>query len=237
YDNLLLPVEYDVRTAYPGCADYVLDQGSCGSCWAFATAESLSDRYCVMTGDNTVLSPQELVDCDRLMLPGGCSGGEPYLANDWLEWNGLVPNECYPYVSGHTHERGTCHSDVCTDGSEPSLKVYVEAMSAEFYDNPTQIQKAIMDKGTVAGTMIVYEDFYNYKGGVYEHAYGAMEGGHAIAIVGWGVDSVSNLPYWTVRNSWGYDFGEDGYFRILRGMNMCEIELGGSAATPFVDTE
>ena len=49
-----------------------------------------------------------------------------------------------------------------------------------------------------------------------------MQGGHAVLIVGYGVED--EIPYWTVQNSWGPDFGESGYFRIIRGQNECDFE-------------
>jgi len=58
----------------------------------------------------------------------------------------------------------------------------------------------------------VYEDFFNYKSGVYHHVYGKMEGGHAVKIVGWGVEN--DVPYWICANSWDKTWGEDGFFRI-----------------------
>ncbi|CAF5055187.1 unnamed protein product, partial [Rotaria sp. Silwood1] len=47
---------------------------------------------------------------------------------------------------------------------------------------------------------------------------------HAVVIIGYGVDSATGIPYWKVRNSWGTWWGENGYFRIRRGVNMCAIE-------------
>ncbi|MNF10457.1 Papain family cysteine protease [compost metagenome] len=63
-----------------------------------------------------------------------------------------------------------------------------------------------------------------YTSGVYHHISGAFMSGHAIKIVVWGVDSQSKLPYWIVANSWGVDWGMNGFFWIKRGSNECEIE-------------
>ncbi|KHJ90198.1 hypothetical protein OESDEN_09960 [Oesophagostomum dentatum] len=65
-----------------------------------------------------------------------------------------------------------------------------------------------MTYGPVQATFTVYEDFFAYKSGVYVHTAGKDEGGHAIKIIGWGVEK--GTPYWLVSNSWNLDFGENG---------------------------
>jgi cathepsin B len=84
----------------------------------------------------------------------------------------------------------------------------------------------------------VYDDFFNYKSGVYQHTSGSLAGGHAVRIIGWGTEN--STPYWLVANSWGRFWGLDGrasvrvetrifcagYFKILRGSNECGIEHG-----------
>ncbi|VDM75817.1 unnamed protein product [Strongylus vulgaris] len=97
------------------------------------------------------------------------------------------------------------------------------------------IQKEIMTNGPVEAGYTVYEDFYQYTSGVYVHTAGKQLGGHAVKILGWGVDN--NTPYWLVANSWNTDWGENaitrsGYFRIVRGLNECGIEHSIVAGLP-----
>lgn len=84
------------------------------------------------------------------------------------------------------------------------------------------IMKAIMAGGPVETAFDVYDDFENYVSGIYSHVTGKMGGGHAVRIVGWGVDS--GTKYWKVANSWNPFWGEKGYFRIKKGNNECGIE-------------
>ena len=88
-----------------------------------------------------------------------------------------------------------------------------------------------MTYGPVSTAFTVYSDFENYAGGVYQHTGGNMMGGHAVRIVGWGVDSKSGMKYWKVANSWNPYWGENGYFRIKRGSDECGIMSGAVADT------
>jgi len=92
------------------------------------------------------------------------------------------------------------------------------------------IQKAIMAGGPMEVAFTVYSDFENYAGGIYHHVSGGMAGGHAVKVVGWGVDS--GTKYWKIANSWNPYWGEKGYFRIVRGTNEGGIEDQAIASDP-----
>jgi hypothetical protein len=66
----------------------------------------------------------------------------------------------------------------------------------------------------------VYTDFLYYESGIYRHTTGVVEGGHAVAIVGYDDEE----QCWIIKNSWGPNWGENGFFRIAAGTNECEIE-------------
>ncbi|KAJ9601788.1 hypothetical protein L9F63_000080, partial [Diploptera punctata] len=68
---------------------------------------------------------------------------------------------------------------------------------------------------------------------VYQHVYGRKRGRHAVKIIGWGVEKSSNLPYWIIANSWNYTWGENGFFKIIRGSEVeNEFEYGVHAGLP-----
>ena len=71
-------------------------------------------------------------------------------------------------------------------------------------------------------------DFFHYKSGIYIHKYGAFHGAHAIKIVGWGTEN--GINYWTIANSSGVEWGEEGYFRIKWGE--CGIDGTVFGCTP-----
>ncbi|KAJ4462340.1 putative Cathepsin B [Paratrimastix pyriformis] len=226
--NLNLPDSYDTRRVFPNCPFHVLDQQRCGSCWAFAAAEAFADRLCIATngsfhGD---LSPQALVSCDW-ELNHGCNGGIPRLAWEWMEWEGLPTLQCLPYTSG-SGDSGKCKKE-CANG-EPYVTHKVKTFSVKGFTNEAAIMKAIFENGPVETGFEVYADFMTYSSGIYHHVSGSLEGGHAVKIVGWGVEN--GVKYWIVQNSWGTSWGEGGYFRMLRGKDECGIEKDTCAGLP-----
>jgi len=79
----------------------------------------------------------------------------------------------------------------------------------------------------------VYDDFSRYTSGTYiksPKANGPV-GGHAVKIIGYGIDE-NQVPYWTVANSAGLQWGMGGFFRIQRGTNECGFETIPTAGAP-----
>ena len=92
------------------------------------------------------------------------------------------------------------------------------------------IQAELMEKGPISVTFTVYEDFMVYKSGVYQHKTGAYLGGHAVKMLGWGMEN--GVPFWLCVNSWNTEWGDNGFFKILRGKNHCGIEDDGVTGIP-----
>jgi cathepsin L len=92
----------------------VLDQGRCGSCWAFAAAEALSSFQTVNNPNlgMIVLSPQQITDCAFLGIHDGCNGGDFNRATTWTANHGITTDKAYPYISGVTEKSGTCDQSV-----------------------------------------------------------------------------------------------------------------------------
>lgn len=91
------------------------------------------------------------------------------------------------------------------------------------------VQKLIMAGGPVETAFTVYSDFENYAGGIYHHVSGGAAGGHAVKIVGWGVEN--DVQYWKIANSWNPHWGEKGYFRIRHGEGGIDSSVIGSSPT------
>jgi len=135
----------------------------------------------------------------------GPQGKDPYPAEGAAgcpsEHSPATPKKCDADAEG-------AHSDFKSDK-------YTFSGQTQSAQGPSQIKQAIMTGGPVETAFTVYSDFENYAGGIYHHVSGSMAGGHAVKIVGWGVES--GTKYWKVANSWNPYWGEKGYFRIKEG--------------------
>jgi len=213
--NLSAPESFDSSKQWPGCVHPIRDQQRCGSCWAFSATEVLSDRFCIASEKqvDVVLSPQYLLSCDTQEL--GCRGGYPVFSWNFIMKQGILTDDCLPYKSGSGVNPIQCRDvSKCEDGSDWKL-YYAKKDSAVVLPNPASIQQNIMQYGPVEAGFMVYEDFMQYKGGVYKHKSGGLLGGHAVKVVGWGVENGTN--YWIAANSWTSAWGENGFFRIAFG--------------------
>lgn len=219
--NADLPESFDARQEWPNCIHPIRDQKSCGSCWAFAASEVLSDRICIATKGETdvILSPQHLVSCDP--FDQGCNGGFPLLTWIYLRFFGIVSDQCKPYTSGQGDVPKCKHlSDECTQKGAEYKKYY--AKNFYFLLTKNKIKQDIMENGPVESGFMVYDDLVSYKSGIYRKGKDAkFVGGHAVKIVGWGKEN--DTEYWIVANSWGTGWGEKGFFRIAFGE--CGIEF------------
>merc|ERR1712156_1001045 len=135
---------------------------------------------------------------------------------------GIVTDSCFPYGAGNG-TAPTCPSRC--QNSDPFFRF--KARNSYAISGVANMQKEIMTNGPVQVAFKVYKSFMSYKTGVYQkHWYEVIpEGGHAVKVVGWGSDN--GVDYWKVANSWDTTWGEDGFFRILRGKDQCGIETLG----------
>lgn len=202
---------FDARTQWPGLIHPIRNQGQCGSCWAFGASESFSDRVAIATGDNVkfVFSAEDLVSCDSENY--GCDGGYLNLAWDYIVNVGLVTEDCFPY-DAEAGDAAACQN-TCVDGEnwKPYKAINVQSLSIQ------EGQTEISTNGPIETAFNVYEDFFSYTGGVYTQQSQELAGGHAVKVIGYGYDEPSGLNYWLAANSWGTDWGIEGFFMIAAG--------------------
>jgi cathepsin B len=255
-----LPESFDLRQQWPQCDSLkeIRDQSDCGSCWAFGAAEAMSDRVCIASKGKlqTRVSAEDILSCCDT-CGDGCDGGYPDAA--WSYWqNHGVPSgglyqdnkTCQPYAfppcDHHVKGKyGPCPADEyptpdcatkCVDGYPNTYDKDLSFASDSYSVNGDEgeIMAEIYKNGSVEAAFTVFEDFLSYKSGVYQHLTGEELGGHAVKIIGWGVEN--GTKYWQVVNSWNEGWGDNGTFKILKGQSECGIEDGIVAGTPKIDS-
>ncbi|XP_076040247.1 putative peptidase C1-like protein F26E4.3 [Oratosquilla oratoria] len=238
YDKTRIPRFFDARTQWGSLVSGIRDQGWCGASWAFSTLSVAEDRFAIESiGEERVrLSTQNLISCD-VRGQQGCKGGHLDRAWNYLRRFGVVNEECFPYQSGHTSQKGSCKvprganllTQRCHVTRNNRKELYKMEPPYRVSSKEEDIMYEIMENGPVQATMTVHDDFFMYKSGIYTFTgirNPERTALHSVRIVGWGETSVGRrrMKYWVVANSWGREWGENGYFKIKRGTNESNIE-------------
>ncbi len=170
---------------------------------------ALSEKRLILALSSPDFSEQDLVSCSSA---GTCGGGMPSSAADYIKNTGVVSESCFAY----TAQDDPCN--LCVDYIDKLARITDWGWVTQDIADETAIKSALV-VGPLAAFMEVYNDFYSYTGGIYEHVSGSYVGGHGIVIVGYYDDGVDK--YWICKNSWGSAWGDNGYFNIKMGE--CEI--------------
>jgi len=206
-----LPANIDWRTW--GGVNYVKNQGSCGSCYTFSAVGALETAHWRKYNYLFDFSEQQLLDCTGEYGNGGCSGGWMHTAYKWLleKSKGVFAQSDYPY-------RGVVQN--CRQAASGQSKTNVQTYSM------VKSEDALMNVvGTTGAVAIAYnagtQQHSYYTGGILDVPSCGNQPTHAVTLVGYGTENGVN--FWTLKNSWGTGWGEKGFFRMVRGKNMCGI--------------
>ncbi|KAK8871909.1 hypothetical protein M9Y10_007655 [Tritrichomonas musculus] len=204
------PDSLDWRTK--GAVNTVKDQGSCGSCWAFSAIAAEEGAYFVSSGKLYRLSEQNLVDCTTTCY--GCQGGLPELGLGQAlnsQNRKFALESDYPYVG----YQQSCLFD--------QSKAVADISAITMYREEKYIQPNLIKWGPTSVCIDASgASFMLYDGGIYKGSDCRTAQNHAVCVVGYGTEGEN--PYWIVRNSWGPSWGEAGYIRMLRNVNVCNIQ-------------
>ena len=207
------PTPQSVDWAKAGKVTSVKDQKECGGCWAFAVSAVTESAYAIandLSNNELVsLSAQDLLDCD--FVDYGCSGGWPQFGMKFVHDKGLCSWDDYPFTG---KSAPTCQT---------SCKPVVSVQSCQNLpvNDEEALLKFVAQRPIYVGVAASDPNFHNYKSGVLTDC--GKRRDHAVTIVGYGHDDESGLDYWKIKNSWGDWWGENGYIRIQRGIDLCGV--------------
>jgi C1A family cysteine protease len=189
------------------CLTSIKNQGTCGSCWAFAGTGIIESNILIKEEDTIDFSEQWLVSCNT--FGDSCSGGDYSTvfyhfsyAPDACGKTGGVLEVDFPYQANNAP---------CNCPYPRSYKIY---NFNSYGSDPTvnQIKQAIMTYGPVAVAVYASGAFQGYSGGIFNNNESGQLN-HAVILVGWD-DNQGTNGVWFLRNSWGEGWGENGYMRI-----------------------
>jgi len=200
----------------------VRNQGSCGSCYAFAAIGNFESKMLVDGGGLSDFSENNVKECE--WWGSSCAGGNYWRVASFLAAKGTVLESCDPYVP----------SNVACNSSCPFQRTMLEwwVISSEVMPSVDVLKSYIQTYGPVYTTLYAgYYDAWDTEFGNYDGSYtlyytGTEEPNHAVLIVGWDDDLLhaGGQGAWIVKNSWGTSWGgpcgygtEGGYFTIAYG--------------------
>jgi C1A family cysteine protease len=189
-------------------ANEVRDQGYCGSCWAFSAAEQI-ESDAIRAGYlsyGTILSEQQIVSCDPYDL--GCDGGNTETAYYYVYTaGGLTTDENYPYTS-YWADTGEC---TYTGGQGVVTVDAYYTISGE-----SNMKDFVLSTGPLS-ICLDASSWSSYKSGIVSSCGNDID--HCVQAVGINTDK----GYWKIRNSWGTDWGDEGYIYLKYGSNVCGL--------------
>jgi len=226
--GIMGPLIYDSKKEAPevfdwrdeGAVGQIKDQGSCGSCWAFSAVANIEGIYYIKNKVLGNFSEQQLIDCDT--LDQGCNGGFIENSFDYILKNGgIMLTRDYPYIG---------KNDTCKFSSSQVFAKITGVVKATS-TNESDIKRMLHQTGPLS-VFVNAEPFQFYQGGIldldYDDCY-PKNLNHAATLVGYGKEN--GKDFWVVKNSWGRNWGENGYIRLARGKGLCGIHLDVSSVT------
>lgn len=204
-----LPDSVDWHDA--GAVTPIKDQGQCGSCWSFSTTGGLEGAYQIKSGQLISLSEQQYVDCAPFPNQG-CNGGSMDFGLRYAKDHDLCLEDSYPYEA----QTKKCRASGCTVGLHKGVVTGVKDLAV--VPEVVPASQANMQSAVAQQPVSVAVDagaFQSYQSGVLDEDMCGTKLDHGVLVVGYGTYEGDN--YWKIKNSWGPQWGMDGFILLKRG--------------------
>lgn len=191
-----------------GAVTPVKDQGQCSSCWSFSTTGSLEGAHFIAAGELLSFSEQQLIDCSDLTYGNyGCNGGRQVNAYVYYQMSHTaILDSDYPYMSMNG-QKGTCIYNQL-----PKTTVTVSGYSSVTANDVDQMKKALTLQPVAVSVQADNDVYKTYANGVLDSSACGDTPDHAVLAVGYGVED--GQEYWLVKDSYGTNWGDEGYIKI-----------------------
>ena len=198
-----VPIQYDFREKYSQCKGKITSQGEHSTAYALITSSVIADRLCIKDSKRIEMSPEYIYTCSSLF---NSSMGNIYDVVNYIKTAKIPMTSCFTDES---------ISNICGKNCNeifPSEKVLT---ACRVFDDDN-IKREIINNGPVVANIRLKTDFPTYKSGIYQYKKGPgvfnITQDHLVKIIGWG--ETNDLKYWIIENTWGEEWGEDGYAKI-----------------------
>lgn len=223
----------------------------CGSCYAHGALSTANDRIKIMnskngyTGADVMLGRQTFLNCaSGHGLASGCGGGEPAEVFEFMHAYGLPDESCLPY-NATDHKKFAASNYTCppmaycmncfTDCFPVTRVARYRASEYGRLSGEAAMMKELKNGPITCGIACSPAFDKNYSAGVFHDTTNFLDIDHDVEVVGWGEEN--GEKYWHIRNSWGTYWGENGFFKIVRGINNLGIESDCHYMVPDVSNE